>query len=344
MRQSKSISSRPRKNISEREANFEASEFTAQDNHSLVYLRARYYSPELGRFISQDPVKGSINNPSSLNRYAYVSNNPINLTDPSGLIPRNVLGLASMFSAGFCSVLGGLFQQDDPCKYCTNPIEYFFCNSLGTSPCPPPPAPQDFITNTPQPTLTPSPTLTPTLTPTPSPTYTPTDSPDVNPCNTRTMQPVFGNCGDKCIPRVAGSAYTESHQTVDIVPLGAYENYPESTYLNPSWSTSERPLTAPYKTVYAVTGGTLKDIGLPDAVALRLPGDVWEFAYVHINPVAKAGSINAGEKIGDIIWHGDASFSEKEGFQSDVDHLHFGLRTPDLKKSLDPSSCLPGLG
>ncbi|MEJ8548093.1 RHS repeat-associated core domain-containing protein [Brevibacillus borstelensis] len=48
------------------------------------YLRARYYDPTVGRFISEDTYKGQVDNPLSLNRYAYVSNNPLRYVDPSG--------------------------------------------------------------------------------------------------------------------------------------------------------------------------------------------------------------------------------------------------------------------
>ncbi len=53
----------------------------------LVFLRARFYDPQLGRFISQDPYPPSLENPQTLNRYVYVGNNPVNLTDPKGLAP-----------------------------------------------------------------------------------------------------------------------------------------------------------------------------------------------------------------------------------------------------------------
>lgn len=51
---------------------------------SFYYLRARYYDPLTGRFISKDPVKGALTNPQTQNPYAYALNNPINLSDPSG--------------------------------------------------------------------------------------------------------------------------------------------------------------------------------------------------------------------------------------------------------------------
>ncbi|EAO9488552.1 RHS repeat-associated core domain-containing protein, partial [Salmonella enterica] len=50
----------------------------------LYYLRARYYDPSLGRFISEDTYKGQVDNPLSLNRYTYVENNPLRYKDPTG--------------------------------------------------------------------------------------------------------------------------------------------------------------------------------------------------------------------------------------------------------------------
>ena len=49
------------------------------------YAMARYDVNRLGRFSSPDPIAGSIANPQTLNRYAYVHNDPVNLVDPLGL-------------------------------------------------------------------------------------------------------------------------------------------------------------------------------------------------------------------------------------------------------------------
>ena len=54
----------------------------------LEYAHARYYNPSLGRFMSPDPLGGDPKNPQSLNRYAYVLNNPLTLVDPSGLMAK----------------------------------------------------------------------------------------------------------------------------------------------------------------------------------------------------------------------------------------------------------------
>src|SRR2546427_5805228 len=45
----------------------------------------RMYTSSQGRWLSPDPMPGSLLNPQSLNRYAYVLNNPTNLIDPRGL-------------------------------------------------------------------------------------------------------------------------------------------------------------------------------------------------------------------------------------------------------------------
>ena len=50
----------------------------------LVNMRGRMYDPRLGRFITADPFATEPLNPQGLNRYAYVQNNPVNFTDPSG--------------------------------------------------------------------------------------------------------------------------------------------------------------------------------------------------------------------------------------------------------------------
>lgn len=54
---------------------------------NLQYLRARWYDPSMGRFISEDTYEGELKDPLSLNLYTYVQNNPLKYQDPSGNIP-----------------------------------------------------------------------------------------------------------------------------------------------------------------------------------------------------------------------------------------------------------------
>jgi hypothetical protein len=61
----------------------------------LLYYGARYYDSALGRFIQADTIVPQAGNPQSLNRYAYVLNNPVRYTDPSGHCPVCLLALAA---------------------------------------------------------------------------------------------------------------------------------------------------------------------------------------------------------------------------------------------------------
>ncbi len=58
-----------------------------ESGHSagLLYHRNRYYDPQLGRFISEDPIRLA----GGINLYAYAGNNPVNFTDPFGLCVGN---------------------------------------------------------------------------------------------------------------------------------------------------------------------------------------------------------------------------------------------------------------
>ncbi|WP_429002581.1 RHS repeat-associated core domain-containing protein [Xanthomonas fragariae] len=57
-----------------------------RDLSGLYYCRARYYRPQWGRFISEDPIGLA----AGLNSYAYVQGNPISLVDPLGLQSREL--------------------------------------------------------------------------------------------------------------------------------------------------------------------------------------------------------------------------------------------------------------
>jgi RHS repeat-associated protein len=55
------------------------------DDSGMFYMKARWYDPGSGRFLSVDPVILSITSPQTMNAYSYVSNNPINGNDPTGM-------------------------------------------------------------------------------------------------------------------------------------------------------------------------------------------------------------------------------------------------------------------
>ena len=50
----------------------------------LYQLRARYYNPAQGRFLSRDPVAGQPRSPLSRHRYLYANSDPVDYVDPTG--------------------------------------------------------------------------------------------------------------------------------------------------------------------------------------------------------------------------------------------------------------------
>ena len=71
-----------------------------QDPTGLYYLRARWYDPATGRFLTRDPFPGLAALPQTQHPYVYVGNNPVNLTDPGGEIAPIIV------AAGVGAVIG----------------------------------------------------------------------------------------------------------------------------------------------------------------------------------------------------------------------------------------------
>lgn len=80
------------------------------DGTGLINLRARYYAPVSGRFMSTDPWKGNQNQPISYNKWAYAYANPIMFTDPTGNNPAVVLAavLPSLIGLGAGIAVGAI--------------------------------------------------------------------------------------------------------------------------------------------------------------------------------------------------------------------------------------------
>ena len=88
--------------------------------NGLLYMRTRYYNPEVKRFINQDTVLGSITNSQSLNRYAYVQGNPISLVDPFGMSPengKNAIGHTLLDFMGLIPGIGFVFDAANSAWY-----------------------------------------------------------------------------------------------------------------------------------------------------------------------------------------------------------------------------------
>ncbi len=82
------------------------------DANGLYYMRARYYSPELRRFVNADILRGTISDSTSLNRYAYVNGNPVSGVDPRGLCRDDVSKIKAALDSAKKSDLELLFQNE----------------------------------------------------------------------------------------------------------------------------------------------------------------------------------------------------------------------------------------
>ncbi|MGI5186856.1 RHS repeat-associated core domain-containing protein [Promicromonospora sp. CA-289599] len=78
-----------------------------RESTGLVSLGAREYDPRLGRFISLDPIM-DLTDPQQIHGYSYSNNNPVTLSDPTGLCP----GGGVMLDGAFCDFGDGWQQVD----------------------------------------------------------------------------------------------------------------------------------------------------------------------------------------------------------------------------------------
>lgn len=74
------------------------------DLTGLYYYRARWYDPQTGRFLSEDPIGLA----GGINTYSYVSNNPVNRVDPSGLYEIDV----HYYLTYFLAIKSGCFNEN----------------------------------------------------------------------------------------------------------------------------------------------------------------------------------------------------------------------------------------
>ena len=77
------------------------------DETGLFYYRRRYFNPLEGRFLSEDVEDGDTKNPITFDGYLYVSDNPINNTDPMGL------GIKEKIVNAIEEAFPGVFSKDE---------------------------------------------------------------------------------------------------------------------------------------------------------------------------------------------------------------------------------------
>ena len=104
----------------------------ADGSTGLYYLRARYYSPLLGRFLTTDPLRDTIGDPLTLHKYVYCGDDPVNCIDPSGKTTLIEEMSTVAISGILTSVAWGIFN--------TGEILYYLSGSHAFVPLTPPDA------------------------------------------------------------------------------------------------------------------------------------------------------------------------------------------------------------
>jgi RHS repeat-associated protein len=100
--------------------------YTARESADagLMYYRARYYNPSIGRFVSEDPV------PTDPNKYAYVVNHPTDYVDPLGLHEKCTHAYAAQWDMG--PIAGVEHRIDDLRGLPLNPSHFNLIMFLGS--------------------------------------------------------------------------------------------------------------------------------------------------------------------------------------------------------------------
>ena len=72
----------------------------------LYYFNARWQNPELGRFITEDPIRDGVN------WFIFCNNSPMVFTDPSGLDTRLLTDTTGAFGAGHTALMSAVYNED----------------------------------------------------------------------------------------------------------------------------------------------------------------------------------------------------------------------------------------
>lgn len=90
------------------------------EGNGLNFMRARFYSASVGRFLSMDQLLGGLDNTQSLDRFAYALGNPISNFDPSGMVPTKLEAAQianDVYSPGKNTISGGWELDSGHNKY-----------------------------------------------------------------------------------------------------------------------------------------------------------------------------------------------------------------------------------
>jgi RHS repeat-associated protein len=93
----------------------------------LYFMRARYYEPAAGRFLSKDPIVGVTADPNTLHHYMYARNNPNRFVDPTGKFAWVPL-LAACAASEVCTIAAA--------SAATAGLDWLTCQESGMPPDP----------------------------------------------------------------------------------------------------------------------------------------------------------------------------------------------------------------
>ena len=87
--------------------------YMRDDISDTLFAQAREYMPEIGQFMGRDILKGRVEQPRSLNEYAYCHNDPVGFVDLNGM--DAILVNKNVETFGFTGIdhMGGFFQDSD---------------------------------------------------------------------------------------------------------------------------------------------------------------------------------------------------------------------------------------
>lgn len=106
------------------------------DPVGLIHMNGRVYDPELGRFISADPIVQDLSNLQSWNRYSYVLNNPLSMTDPTGFFFGSIFkAIGSFFSNIFSAIASAIMAVLNKMPILRTALQIGACAFLGPIAC-----------------------------------------------------------------------------------------------------------------------------------------------------------------------------------------------------------------
>ena len=107
---------------------------------SLYYLRARYYNPLTGRFLSRDPndpmlrdSNGMPVDPRTLHKYLYAGGDPVNAKDPTGRSDVNDTAQVDLALLGYIQKVAATATLEERLYFCTGLTILYMYNNPGAT-------------------------------------------------------------------------------------------------------------------------------------------------------------------------------------------------------------------